>query len=104
MVTMAGASSRSTMVKKILASPAPSMRAASSSSFGTEVCAYTRPRKKPNGETQHGMMIASMVLVRCSAWKMEYCGMVSSATGISMHPMTTPMAMALPRKLNFAVA
>ena len=34
------------------------------------------------------MMIASMVLVRCSAWKIEYCGMVS------MHPMTTPMAMA----------
>ena len=29
-------------------------------SFGTEVCAYTRPRKKPNGETQHGMMMESI--------------------------------------------
>ena len=101
---MAGARMRSTMVKKILASPAPSMRAASSSSSGTEVCAYTRPRKNPNGETEHGMMIESMVLVRCSALKIEYCGMVSRALGISMHAMTMPMATPRPRNGNFAVA
>lgn len=53
-VTIAGASRRSTIVKKIRASLAPSMRAASSNSSGTELCAYVRPRKKPNGETQHG--------------------------------------------------
>ncbi len=38
-VTIAGPSSRSTIVKKIRASPAPSMRAASSSSVGTDDCA-----------------------------------------------------------------
>ena len=103
-VTMAGARMRSTMVKKILASPAPSMRAASSSSFGTEVCAYTRPRKKPNGETEHGMMIEATVLVRCRVWKIEYCGIVSRAAGMSMQAMTMPMATPLPRKLNLAVA
>lgn len=39
MVTIAGASSRRTIVKKILASEAPSIRAASISSVGTEVSA-----------------------------------------------------------------
>ena len=103
-VTMAGARSLSTMVKKILASLAPSMRAASSSSSGTELCAYVRPRKKPNGETQHGMMIESIVLVRCNVWKIEYIGMVSRADGMSMQAIMMPMAAFLPRKLNFAVA
>ena len=91
-------------MKKIRASLAPSMRAASSNSSGTELCAYVRPRKKPNGETQHGMMMESIVLVRCRVWKIEYCGMVSSAAGISMQAMMTPIAAFLPRKLNFAVA
>ena len=103
-VTIAGARSRSTMVKKILASLAPSMRAASSSSSGTELWAYVRPRKKPNGETQHGMMMDAIVLVSFRAWKIEYWGMVSRAAGISMQAMMMPMATFLPRKLNFAVA
>lgn len=103
-VTIAGASSRSTIVKKMRASLAPSMRAASSSSFGTELCAYTRPRKKPNGETQHGMMIASIVLSRCRVLKIAYCGIVSSAAGMSIAAMMMPMMVPLPRKLNFAVA
>mgnify|MGYP006923760851 FL=1 len=50
------------------------------------------------------MMMESIVLVRCMAWKMEYCGMVSRAAGISMQPIITPMARFLPLKLNFAVA
>lgn len=90
------------MVKKILASLAPSMRAASSSSSGTELCAYVRPRKKPNGETQHGMMIESIVLVRCNVWKIEYIGMVSRADGMSMQAIMMPMGRVLAAELNFA--
>ena len=64
MVTIAGASSRSTMVKKIRISLAPSMRAESMISLGTEESAYTRPRKTPKGLTEHGRMIDQTVLVR----------------------------------------
>src|SRR5699024_3272850 len=103
-VTIAGASRRSTMVKKMRASPAPSMRAASISSVGTEVCAYTRPRNTPKGLTQEGMRMAHMVLVIPMLWNSTYMGMVRMAMGSNSPDMMMPMAAAFPGKLNFAIA
>ena len=48
-VTIAGRSSGRATCRKVRSSPAPSTRAASSSSSGTASAAYTRMRYTPNG-------------------------------------------------------
>ena len=102
-VTIAGARSRSTMVKKMRNSPAPSIRAASSSSSGTDVAAYMRPRKTPNGLTQLGMIIDQMVSVKPRECITMYRGIVSSAIGRSSPPRTASWRTLAPRNLNLLI-
>jgi hypothetical protein len=65
-VSTPGSISGSAMRKKIRASPAPSIRAASTSSRGTERSAYTRIRYRPIGLTMLGSTMPQIELIRCA--------------------------------------
>jgi hypothetical protein len=101
-VTMPGVSSFSEMVKNVRISLAPSMRAASSSSFGTDSSVYTQIRYRPNGLISEGMMIAHGVLVRPRLLNSRNVGTASAVPGTAIAPSTTAKYALRPGKPYFA--
>ncbi len=76
-------------------SPAPSIRAASSSSVGTASGAYTQIRYSPNGLTRDGRMTDQGVLVRCRSLNSRKVGTASAVPGTATAPSTTANTRAL---------
>ena len=100
MVAAGVGSSGMTILRKMWNSPAPSTRAASSSSSGTEPSMYSLARYTSKVLTKDGMSTAQTVSVRCRPENSRYIGSVSSAVGTRKDDMTRPISTALPRNSN----
>ena len=101
-VTMPGASNGSDTWKNVRNSPAPSTRAASSSSVGTACSEKIHIRYRPNVDTRDGMIMAHGVFVRFSFANSRNCGTASAMPGTLIAPMMTTNTALRPGKRNFA--
>jgi len=101
-VTIPGASSGRDTWKNVRNSPAPSTRAASSSSVGTAWSEKIHIRYRPNVDTRLGMIMAHGVFVRFSLANSRNCGTARAMPGTEMAPMITANTALRPGKRNFA--
>ena len=95
-VTSAGFMSGSAIWKKMRASPAPSMRAASSSESGTDWAKKVHIRYRPKGLRNEGMITAHGVFVMPMAENMRNWGITSATPGTAIEPRITSMIARLP--------
>ncbi len=102
-VTSTGLSIGSTIWKKMRSSPAPSMRAASSSSSGIER-AYCRTRKMPNTVASAGTTTPPKLLTRCSCFISRNSGSIATCAGITSAASSTWKIRSLPTKRSLAKA
>ena len=96
-----GAVSGSMIVKKILSAPAPSSRAASSNSLGTEMKACLS-KKVPNAEKIPGSEIAGIESNRWRSLTRVNCAIRNSWLGAMSMTRNNPKSRPLPGKRNRA--